>query len=120
MTTIVRARPFRAPSRESTHGFAATTHRQSVRISLDGARRGPRGRPVGQASVGHRRIFGHRDGNGARAPRSGGGRAEAGDVLAAMDGPIAVLPLGLPDPASIDTFAAAVAERWDGVDILIN
>src|SRR3990167_6652974 len=40
---------------------------------------------------------------GARRP------AQAGDVLAAMDGTIAVLPLDLSDPASIDTFAASVA-----------
>ncbi|MFN3511260.1 MAG: SDR family NAD(P)-dependent oxidoreductase, partial [Tsuneonella troitsensis] len=51
---------------------------------------------------------------GARRP------AQAEDVLAAMDGTIAVLPLDLSDPASIDTFAAAVAERWDRVDVLIN
>jgi NAD(P)-dependent dehydrogenase (short-subunit alcohol dehydrogenase family) len=44
----------------------------------------------------------------------------AEDVLAAMPGSISVLPLDLADPASIDTFAQAVSERWDRIDILIN
>jgi NAD(P)-dependent dehydrogenase (short-subunit alcohol dehydrogenase family) len=38
----------------------------------------------------------------------------------ALDGDIAILPLDLADPASIDAFAEAVAGRTDTIDILIN
>lgn len=41
-------------------------------------------------------------------------------VLEGMEGSITILPLDLADPASIDAFAAAIAERWDRLDILIN
>ena len=51
---------------------------------------------------------------GARRPD------QAQDVLSDMAGEIAVLPLDLSDPASIDSFAEAVAGRWDAIDILIN
>ena len=51
---------------------------------------------------------------GARRPD------QAQDVLCDMEGEIAVLPLDLSDPASIDGFAEAVAGRWDAIDILIN
>lgn len=44
-------------------------------------------------------------------------RAEA--VLAEVEGSIAVLPLDLSDPPSIDAFATAVAARWDTLDLLI-
>ena len=45
---------------------------------------------------------------------------QAEDVLRGVPGLIAVLPLDLGDPASIDAFAKAVAERWDSIDVLIN
>ena len=45
---------------------------------------------------------------------------QAHDVLDALDGDIAILPLDLADPASIDAFAEAVAGRTDTIDILIN
>ena len=45
---------------------------------------------------------------------------QAHDVLDALDGEIAILPLDLADPASIDAFAEAVAGRTDTIDILIN
>jgi NAD(P)-dependent dehydrogenase (short-subunit alcohol dehydrogenase family) len=51
---------------------------------------------------------------GARRP------PQAGEVLSAVEGRIAVLPLDLSDPGSIDSFAQEVAERWDAIDILIN
>lgn len=51
---------------------------------------------------------------GARRPE------QAEEVLRSIGGKIAVLPLDLADPSSIDAFAALVAERWDRVDILIN
>lgn len=51
---------------------------------------------------------------GARRPE------QAADVLREVKGEIAVLPLDLADPASIDAFAKSVAERWDSIDILIN
>lgn len=44
----------------------------------------------------------------------------AQDVLAGIAGEIAILPLDLSDPASIEAFAAAVAERWGALDLLIN
>ena len=44
---------------------------------------------------------------------------QAHDVLDALDGDIAILPLDLADPASIDAFAKAVAGRTDTIDILI-
>jgi len=37
-----------------------------------------------------------------------------------MEGAITILPLDLSDPTSIDTFAAAVADKWDSLNILIN
>lgn len=40
--------------------------------------------------------------------------------LAGIDGDIAILPLDLSDPASIDAFAAAVAQQTDRIDIQIN
>src|SRR6476646_8903900 len=46
---------------------------------------------------------------GARRPQ------QAEEVLQAVPGTIAVLPLDLGDPASIDAFAAQVAERWDKI-----
>ena len=45
---------------------------------------------------------------------------QAHDVLDALHGDIAILPLDLADPASIDAFAEAVAGRTDTIDILIN
>ncbi|MEP1420840.1 MAG: oxidoreductase [Erythrobacter sp.] len=45
-------------------------------------------------------------------------QAEA--VLAEAEGAITVLPLDLSDPASIDTFAAGVSEKFGQLDILIN
>lgn len=45
---------------------------------------------------------------------------QAEDVLREVAGSIAVLPLDLGDPASIDAFAKALAERWDSIDVLIN
>ncbi|MEE4199707.1 oxidoreductase [Erythrobacter sp.] len=45
---------------------------------------------------------------------------QAEDVLSGVDGTIAVLPLDLADPATIDTFAAEVARKWDRLDILVN
>lgn len=51
---------------------------------------------------------------GARRPD------EANAVLTGMEGEIAVLELDLSDPASIDAFAAQVAEKWDSLDRLIN
>lgn len=45
---------------------------------------------------------------------------QAEEVLSAAQGDIAILPLDLSDPASIDAFAADVRERWDRVDILVN
>jgi NAD(P)-dependent dehydrogenase (short-subunit alcohol dehydrogenase family) len=45
---------------------------------------------------------------------------QAHDVLDALDGDIAILPLDLADPASIDAFAEAVAGRTDTIYILIN
>ncbi len=45
---------------------------------------------------------------------------QAHDVLDALDGDIAILPLDLADPASIDAFVEAVAGRTDTIDILIN
>lgn len=45
---------------------------------------------------------------------------QAEDVLRGVEGSIAVLPLDLADPTSIDAFAKAVAARWDSIDILIN
>lgn len=44
----------------------------------------------------------------------------AQEVLADVDGSVAILPLDLADPASIDAFAADVAGRWDRIDVLIN
>jgi len=46
--------------------------------------------------------------------------AQAEKVLGSVEGSIAVLPLDLGDPASIDAFAADVAARWNTIDILIN
>lgn len=51
---------------------------------------------------------------GARRPE------QAHEVLGAMAGDIAILPLDLSSPASIDAFAEAVAGRIDKLDILIN
>jgi len=51
---------------------------------------------------------------GARRPE------QAHEVLAEILGAIAILPLDLSDPSSIDAFAAAVADKVDGIDILIN
>lgn len=51
---------------------------------------------------------------GARRPE------QAHDVLDGMVGDIAILPLDLSDPASIDAFAEAVGGRVDKLDILIN
>ena len=45
---------------------------------------------------------------------------QAEEVLRAVPGDIAILPLDLSDPASIDAFAKSVSERWDRIDILIN
>jgi len=45
---------------------------------------------------------------------------QAHDVLDALDGDIAILPLDLADPAAIDAFVEAVAGRTDTIDILIN
>ena len=45
---------------------------------------------------------------------------QAEDVLRTVEGDIAILPLDLSDPASIDAFAESVGERWDRIDILIN
>ena len=45
---------------------------------------------------------------------------QAEDVLRTVEGDIAVLPLDLSDPASIDAFAESVSERWDRIDILVN
>ncbi|WP_120717101.1 oxidoreductase [Tsuneonella amylolytica] len=51
----------------------------------------------------------------------GARRVEAAEgVLAGIGGSVAILPLDLSDPASIDAFADAVANRWDALDILIN
>jgi NAD(P)-dependent dehydrogenase (short-subunit alcohol dehydrogenase family) len=44
---------------------------------------------------------------------------QAEEVLAEIAGSIAVLPLDLSDPASIDAFARGVAARWDSLDLLI-
>jgi len=59
---------------------------------------------------------------GARAEVVVGARRVevANEVLAGMEGAISVLSLDLSDPASIDAFAAAVAQKWDRLDILIN
>ncbi len=51
---------------------------------------------------------------GARRPDA------AHEVLDEVVGDISILPLDLSDPASIDAFAASVAEKWDRLDILIN
>lgn len=51
---------------------------------------------------------------GARRPDA------AHEVLDSMSGDIAILPLDLSDPASIDAFASQVSERFDRLDILIN
>jgi NAD(P)-dependent dehydrogenase (short-subunit alcohol dehydrogenase family) len=51
---------------------------------------------------------------GARRPE------QAHAVLDGMAGDIAILPLDLSDPASIDAFAVAVSARVDTLDILIN
>ena len=51
---------------------------------------------------------------GARRPE------QAADVLREVKGEIAVLPLDLADPSSIDAFADSIAQRWDKIDILIN
>ncbi|MEE4287849.1 MAG: oxidoreductase [Erythrobacter sp.] len=51
---------------------------------------------------------------GARRPET------AHEVLEGMKGDIAVIALDLSDPASIDAFAAVVADKWDRLDILIN
>ena len=45
---------------------------------------------------------------------------QAEDVLRKVPGAITILPLDLADPASIDAFADAVAQRWQRIDILIN
>ena len=45
---------------------------------------------------------------------------QAEEVLGEMEGAIAVLPLDLADPASIDAFANEVASRWDRIDVLVN
>ena len=45
---------------------------------------------------------------------------QAEGVLRMVEGDIAILPLDLSDPASIDAFARRVSERWDRIDILIN
>ncbi len=51
---------------------------------------------------------------GARRPE------QAHEVLDAMAGDIAILPLDLSDPASINSFARAVAAQTDTIDVLIN
>ena len=51
---------------------------------------------------------------GARRPD------QAEDVLEGVSGDIAILPLDLSDPASIDAFAEEVAEETATIDILIN
>ena len=48
------------------------------------------------------------------------GARRTGQAHDALDGDIAILPLDLADPASIDAFAEAVAGRTDTIDILIN
>lgn len=51
----------------------------------------------------------------------GARRLEAAqEVLSGLEGNISVVELDLSDPASIDAFAARVAENWDRIDILIN
>ena len=45
---------------------------------------------------------------------------QAKEVLSALEGDITALELDLSDPASIDAFAAKVADHWDRIDILIN
>ncbi|MBX7494888.1 SDR family NAD(P)-dependent oxidoreductase [Qipengyuania sp. 6B39] len=51
----------------------------------------------------------------------GARRADAAhEVLDGMEGEIAILALDLSDPASIDSFAEAVAGETDTIDILIN
>lgn len=44
---------------------------------------------------------------------------QAEDVLSRLEGSIAIIPLDLADPASIDAFAREVAARWDSLDILV-
>jgi len=44
---------------------------------------------------------------------------QAESVLADFEGSIAVLPLDLSDPASIDAFAQGVAALWNSLDLLI-
>ena len=51
---------------------------------------------------------------GARRPEL------AEEVVRALPGSIAILPLDLADPVSIDAFAVSLGERWDHLDILIN
>ncbi|WP_432201357.1 oxidoreductase [Erythrobacter sp. W53] len=51
---------------------------------------------------------------GARRPET------AREVLEGMTGDIAILPLDLSDPASIDAFAEKLAEQTSTLDILIN
>lgn len=51
---------------------------------------------------------------GARRPE------QARDVLESMDVDIAILPLDLADPASIEAFAQTLAQATDTVDILVN
>ena len=46
--------------------------------------------------------------------------AQAREVLDSFEGDIAILPLDLADPKSIDSFADSVAERTASVDILVN
>ncbi|MEL6485995.1 MAG: SDR family NAD(P)-dependent oxidoreductase, partial [Pseudomonadota bacterium] len=51
----------------------------------------------------------------------GARRLEAAqEALSALEGDITALELDLADPGSIDAFAAAVGERWERIDILIN
>lgn len=51
---------------------------------------------------------------GARRPE------KAADDLADIDGEVEILPLDLSDPASVDRFAAEVADRSDRLHIVIN
>ncbi len=44
---------------------------------------------------------------------------QAEQVLGGLEGEIAILPLDLAEPASIDAFAQEVANRWVGIDILV-
>lgn len=59
-------------------------------------------------------------GAGARVIVGARREAQAREVLDSFEGDIAILPLDLADPKSIDSFADSVAERTASVDILVN